>query len=319
MREPGETPLVTVLISLYNGEKFLAQTLDSALSQTHRDFELIVVDDGSTDGSTAVLEGFADTRLRVMRQPNRGAAAALCVGLQAAKGAYIALLDQDDLWEPDKLAAHVELLESQPEIALTFSWFRLIDEAGREIGIHSSRHRGTIDFGELLTDFVIGATSNLVIRRTALDQVGGVDSSFLRLYDLDLCLRIARLAPGNIVSIPRDLMLYRRHAGQLSRNLEAMKLEWSRVLDKMRCLAPREVAQVEKRACSNMSRYFARLAYEDARYGAGMQLLSEGFRYAPAAWVSDRKNWLTSAACLSGMLAPGRLHRSLERLVGLRR
>jgi len=319
MAEPGAAPLVSVVICVYNGQRFLAAALDSAVSQTHRDFELIVVDDGSTDGSPALLDGCPDPRLHLIRQPNRGTAAALATGLQCARGDYIALLDQDDLWEPDNLAAHVEVLESQPGIALTFSWFRVIDEGGREIGMHSRRHRGRIDFRDLLRDFVIGATSNVVIRRSAIDQAGGVDSSLRSMYDLDLCLRIALLAPGNIASIPRDLMRYRRHAGQLSRNLEALKLEWARTLDKLRCLAPREVAPVEKRACSNMSRYFAWLAFEDARFGTGLQLLSEGFRYAPAAFVAERRNWLTGAACLSGLLAPAPLHRKLERLAGLRR
>jgi glycosyltransferase involved in cell wall biosynthesis len=319
MGEPAAAPLVSVLICVYNGQRYLAGALDSALSQTYRDFELIAVDDGSTDGSPAVLDACPDPRLRVIRQPNQGTAAALAAGLQNAKGAYIALLDQDDLWEPDSLAAHLQVLESQPGIALTFSWFRVIDEGGREIGMHSSRHRGRIDFRDLLTDFVIGATSNVVIRRSAIDQAGGVDSSLRRMYDLDLCLRIARLAPGNIASIPRDLMRYRRHAGQLSRNLEALKLEWVRTLDKLRRLAPREVAPVEKRARSNMSRYFAWLAFEDARYSTGLQLLSEGFRYAPSAFVAERRNWLTGAACLSGLLAPAPLHRRLERLAGLRR
>lgn len=319
MGEPCAAPLVSVVICVYNGQRFLAGALDSALSQTHRDFELIVVDDGSTDGSLAVLDSYSDPRLRVIRQPNRGAAGALSAGIQTARGTYIALLDQDDLWEPASLTAHVEVLESQPGIALTFSWFRVIDELGREIGIHSSHYRGTIDFGDLLRDFVIGATSNVVMRRSAIDQAGGVDASLPRLYDLDLCLRIALLAPGNVASIPRDLMRYRRHASQISRHLEALKLEWARALEKLRGLAPREVAQVEKRARSNMSRYFARLAFEDGRYRNGLQLLSEGFRYAPAAFVVDRRNWLTGAACLSGLLAPAQFHRRLERLAGLRR
>jgi glycosyltransferase involved in cell wall biosynthesis len=319
MLEPGAAPLVSVVVCVYNGQRFLLDALDSVFSQTHHDFELIAVDDGSTDASPAVLERCTDPRLRVIRQPNQGTAGALAAGLRAARGAYIALLDQDDLWEPDNLASHLEVLETQPGIALTFSWFRVIDEAGREIGMHSSYYRGTLDFSDLLRDFVIGATSNVVIRSSAIDQAGGVDLSLRYMYDLDLCLRIALLAPGNVMSIPRDLMLYRRHTGQLSRNLEALKLEWARVLDKLRRLAPREVAQVEKQACSNMSRYFARLAFEDARYFAGLQLLTEGFNHAPAAFVADRRNWLTGAACLSGLLAPARFHRRLERLAGLRR
>ena len=319
MGEPGAVPLVSVLICLYNGERFLAGTIDSALAQTHRDFELIVVDDGSTDGSLAVLNSYADPRLRVIRQPNSGAAAALRAGLQVARGVYIAPLDQDDLWEAGNLAAHVGELESRPGTALTFSWFRVIDDQGRDIGISSSRYRGTIDFEDLLRDFVIGATSNVVLRRTAIDRAGGVDSSLPGMYDLDLCLRIALLEPGNVAAIPCHLMRYRRHAGQLSRNLAALKLEWAQVLDKLRQLAPREVARVEKRARSNMSRYFARLAFEGARYAVGLQLLSEGCRCAPAAFIADRRNWLTGAACLSGLLAPARLHRRLEGLAGLRR
>ncbi len=195
----------------------------------------------------------------------------------------------------------------------------MIDEAGREIGISSNHYRGTIGFADLLKDFVMGATSNIVIRRSAIDEAGGVDPNIPRLYDLDLCLRIARLGPENIAAIPRDLMRYRRHSGQLSRGLEALKLEWVQVLEKLRGVAPLEVASVEKRACSNMSRYFARLAFEADQYGDGLQLLSQGFRDASAAFVADCRNWLTGAACASGLLAPAGLHRRLEKLAGLRR
>ncbi len=319
MLESAKPPPVSVLICLYNAERFLGDTLNSALSQTYGDFELIVVDDGSTDGSRDVLERCTDPRLRVIRQSNQGAAAALGAGLRAARGTYIAPLDSDDLWEPDHLSAHVKELEKRPDIALTFSWFRVIDEVGREIGISSSHYRGRIGFPDLLKDFVIGATSNVVIRRSAIDQAGGMDPNIPRLYDLDLCLRIALLGSENVAAIPRDSMRYRRHSGQLSRDLEALKREWAQVLDKMRRLAPQAVAEVEIRACSNMSRYFARLAYEGGQYREGLQLLNDGFRHAPAAFVTEPRNWLVGAACLSGLLTPARLHRRLERSAGLRR
>jgi len=195
----------------------------------------------------------------------------------------------------------------------------LIDEASREIGACSSHYRGAISFPSLLKDFVIGATSNIVMRRSVIDQAGGVDTSLPRMYDLDLCLRIALLEPGNMTAIPRDLMFYRRHSGQLSRNLEALRGEWAQVLEKLRDLAPREVAPVEKQARCNMNRYFARLAFESARYSAGLRLLGEGFRCAPAAFMADRRNWLAAAACFSGLLVPAGLQRNLEALAGLRR
>jgi glycosyltransferase involved in cell wall biosynthesis len=319
MAEACSAPEISILLCLYNGERYLASTIDSALAQSYPGFELIVVDDGSTDQSRLVLEGYRDPRLRVVRQENQGTAGALNTGLKIATGRYIAFLDQDDLWEKDHLAAHIQLLEHRPQIDLSFSWFRVIDEAARDIGVCSHRYRGTIDFRGLLTDFVIGGTSNIVVRRAAIDRAGGVDTAFPRVYDLDLCLRIALLSPHNIEAIPRDLTCYRRHPGQISRALLPLQREWQQVLEKLRDLMPREVTEVEHLARSNVSRYFARLAYEDARYRTGLGLLRDGFRLAPAPFLADSRNWVTAAACLSGLLLPQQLHRGLERLAGVRR
>lgn len=319
MNESGPAPEVSVLVCVHNGEKHLRAAIDSVLAQTYAGFELIVVDDGSTDGSAAVLGCYRDGRLHVLQQENRGAAAALNSGLRIARGAYVAFLDQDDLWTNDKLAAHLQAFQCRTGIDLTFSWYRIIDQAGADIGLHSNRYHGTIDFRGLLADFVIGATSNIVVRRAALERAGGIDHRLSRLYDLDLCLRIARLSPNNIEAIPRDLMFYRRHDAQITRRLDALAEEWARLLEKLRRVTPQEVAGVENRACSNMNRYFARLAYEGREYGRGLHLLTEGFLRSPAHFVSDSRNWLTGAACLSGLLLPSKLHHELELLAGLRR
>ena len=319
MRESTTAPSASILICLYNAERYIGDTLDSALAQTYRDFELIVVDDGSTDGSRAVLQRYTDPRLRVLRQANQGAAAALKAGLEAARGLYIAPLDADDLWTPDHLTAHVKELEARPEIALTFSWFRVIDDRGRDMGITSNHYRGTIGFTGLLRDFVIGATSNAVIRKSAIYLAGGLDPNIPHLYDLDLCLRIAFSGHQNIAAIPRESMRYRRHSGQISKDFEVVKLEWTQVIEKLRRLAPQTVAEAEGVARSNMNRYFAGLAYEASQYGEALRLLRSGFQYAPSAWVADRRNWLVGAASLTGLLTPARLHRRLERMAGLRR
>lgn len=311
-------PLVSMILCVYNGADFLAATLDSALAQTYSNFELIIVDDGSTDGSAELLRSYTDPRMRTIHQGNGGAAAALQAGIEMARGKYVALLDQDDLWERDKLQCHVDVLESKPDLDLTFSWFRVIDGQGNDIGLHSSRHSGTICFSDLLRDFVIGAASNVVIRGSALLGVP-VDAGLPRVYDWDLCLRIALLAPNNVEAIPRDLMQYRRRRGQISSNVDSLKQEWLRALEKLRGLAPLQVAPVEKLARSNMNRYFARLDYEKSSYASGLQHLNEGFHNAPVAFVADSRNWLTAAACLTGLALPPGLHRKLERLAGLRR
>ncbi len=311
-------PVVSTILCAHNGVEFLAATLESALAQTWSDFELIIVDDGSTDGSAEVLATYTDPRVRTVRQVNRGAAAALRRGIEMARGKYVALLDQDDLWERDKLQCHVDVLESKPDLDLTFSWFRVINGQGKDMGLHSSRWRGTISFSDLLCDFVIGATSNVVIRRSALVRVE-VDASLPRVYDWDLFLRIALLAPNNVEAIPKDLMHYRRCGGQISSDVVSLKQEWLRALEQLRSLVPLQVAPVEKLARSNMNRYFARLDYDRSCYASGLKDLNEGFQDAPAAFLADSRNWLTAAACLAGLVSPPRLHRKLERVAGLRR
>src|SRR5580658_5610625 len=169
-----DAPLVSVVVCVHNGERFLGATIDSVLAQSWSAFELIVVDDGSADSSVGLVRAYRDPRLRLIVQTNQGAAAALATGIREARGEYIALLDQDDLWDPGKLAAHLSLHRQRPEVDLTFSWFQLIDETGRLIGAHSRRYRGSVDFGYLLEDFVIAASSNVVARRAAIEKAGGI-------------------------------------------------------------------------------------------------------------------------------------------------
>jgi glycosyltransferase involved in cell wall biosynthesis len=312
-------PLVSIIVCVYNGCEFLGAALDSVFQQTYSRFELIIVDDGSTDGSAEVLNRYSDSRLKVLHQEHRGAAIALSLGLEAARGELVAFLDQDDLWERDKLAVHVDWLRGRRSIALTFSWFCFVDREGRDIGLRRKRHRGTFGFQSLLTDFAVGATSNVVVRRTAIDEAGGIDPSFPGMYDLDLFLRIAMLARHNIEAIPTVLMRYRRHGQQITYDFEVLESEWERVVAKMRRLAPKEVASIEDHARSNASRYFARLAYEENNYGKAIRYVVKGFECSPVRFLADPRNWSTSAACVAGLVLPPRLHRKLERLAGLER
>jgi hypothetical protein len=239
--------------------------------------------------------------------------------LAIAKGEFIAFLDQDDLWASSKLEEHVARMRSQPQVDLTFSWFRYVDEAGEEMGIRSNRHRGTIDFRGLLKEFVIGATSNVVVRQDAIARAGGVDESIPGMYDVDLFLRIALLAPSNVVALPQDLMDYRRHGAQISRDFHQLEQEWELVLEKMRLLSAPDVQAAEQQGRSNLRRYLARLSYEQESYSQALRYVVKSFRDAPAAFLADRRNWFTAAACASGALFPPQIHRRLERAAGLRR
>jgi len=310
---------VSIVICVYNGARFLAETMESVRAQTHEDWDLIAVDDGSTDGSADIVRRFADARISLIRQENRGAAAALATGIAAARGEFVALLDQDDLWHPDKLACHIARMRAAPSVALTFSWFTYVDQSGRSIGLRSRRCHGTFDFRSLFSDFVIGATSNVVIRRDVIAPAGGVDPSFPRMYDLDLILRTALLRSHSIEALPRDLLLYRRWPHQISRDFRSLEKEWDRILVKMRGLAPVDVAAVEGAARCSINRYFSRLAYEQYQFRQALHYMMEGFRADPLHSLADVRNWLTTAACVSGTVLPSRLHAGLERAAGLRR
>lgn len=321
---PGETirgtsPLVSIVVCVFNGVEFLDEVVETVLAQSWTDWELIFVDDGSSDGSAQLIRRHSDPRIRLLAQPNRGASSALAVGIEAARGEFVALLDQDDIWEPAKLEAHLNRMRERPDLDLTFSWFVYVDERGKDLGIRSIRYRGAIDFTGLLADFVIGATSNVVVRKEAVCRVGGVDVTIPRLYDVDLFLRIALLRSGNIEAVPRDLMRYRRHGEQLSRDFQLLVNEWESFLAKMRRLAPKEVSRAEGTARCSINRYFARLAYEQRNYPEAVRFVGRGFRSSPLVFVLDVRNWLTAAACWSGALLPGSLHSRLERMAGLRR
>ncbi|MDD4887932.1 MAG: glycosyltransferase family 2 protein, partial [Thiomonas sp.] len=121
--------LVSVVIPAYNARNTLAQTLDSLFAQTHRNLDVVVVDDGSTDGTAEVLEAFAG-RVRVIRQANAGIAVARNASVQAARGDYIALLDADDLCRPDRIAMQLRYLQTHPDILLCSSDFGAFDETG---------------------------------------------------------------------------------------------------------------------------------------------------------------------------------------------
>jgi len=318
---PNQDALVSVILCLYNAGPYLAATIESVLAQSYRNLELIIVDDGSTDDSVNVVRRFlADSRVRLLQQKNGGTASALATGLDAASGEFLAFMDQDDLWTSDKLAVHVEWMRQRPEIELTFSWFEYIDSEGKPIGIRSSRVRGRFGFQDVVREYMIGATSNVVARREAILRAGGVDRSIPRLYDLDVFLRIARLSKQpNLEAIPRDLMHYRRHAIQITRDFSSLEQEWEQVIEKMRRVSPDQVTPVLSEGRSHNCRFLARLAYERHSYRQALGYVWRGFRNSPVKFVLDFRNWLTAAACLSGALLPTSLHRRLELAAGLRR
>jgi hypothetical protein len=136
---------------------------------------------------------------------------------------------------------------------------------------------------------------------------------------MDLCLRIALLAPRNTIAIAQDLMFYRRHKVQITRDIQCLENEWEQACRKWERLAPLDTATAGTLGRSNMNRFFAALAYEEGSYRQGLTFLRNGFFCSPGCFLVDSRNWLTGAACVCGLILPRKWHRSLERLAGLER
>lgn len=289
---------------VHNAGPYLRPAVDSVLAQTFHNFELLVTDDGSRDGCLDSLSGISDERLHISRQEARGAPAALNAALSRARGNLIAFLDHDDLWRPEKLAHHVEFLGSRSDFDLTFDWSRMIDGKGADLGMSSSPWEGSISFEQLVMDFVIGNTSAIVVRQSALREAGLFNEQLSRAYDVDMCWRIAALRPRNCCSVSRQLTFYRRHDGQMSRDWRELQREWHELLALLPRYAGVAVAPILPVADSNMTRYLAALACEQGDRGGALRLALSAFRRAPRHATLDARNWMVLAAAAANALLP---------------
>jgi teichuronic acid biosynthesis glycosyltransferase TuaG len=213
-------PRVSIIVPAYNDEPFLAETLASVQWQTYRKFEVIVVDDGSTDRSSEIARGFVekDARFILLRQKNAGTAAACNTALKQARGEWIALLGADDVWLPEKLAAQLDLLKQEPRANLLFTDYFLWDgqnDFSRRYSDPDKFPDG--DVGRHLIFFDLFGASTVIIKREALDVVGPFDVEPLLAEDWDMWLRIAErglCAKG----VRQPMARYRLWPGQISRN-----------------------------------------------------------------------------------------------------
>lgn len=203
-------PTVSVLLTVYNGDQYLRQAIDSVLAQTFDDFELVVVDDGSTDSTPDILATYEDPRIDVLHQPNRGRAPALNRGLIRSSGEYIAIIDADDIAVPERLETQVEILESDPTVDVLGSWYERRHEAdpGRTKTEKPPLKDG--DLKRVLPTYNPIAHSSVTYRKEAIAQVGGYDIGLIACIDYDLWIRLAA-AGFTFRTADETLCMIRKH------------------------------------------------------------------------------------------------------------
>jgi glycosyltransferase involved in cell wall biosynthesis len=210
-----QSPRVSVLMPVFNAERFLGEAIDSLTRQTFIDLEIIVVDDGSTDTSGAIAErcASADGRIKVLHQDNAGICVALNRAAGLARGDLIARLDADDTAQPDRLQMQVEFMDANPAVVCCGSAIRYIDEYGKELRRRSfplSNH----EIQQQILSRGCYAHSAVIYRRAAFERVGSYRPSFDSVEDLDLFLRLSEA--GEMANLPDHLCAYRLHHSQMT-------------------------------------------------------------------------------------------------------
>ncbi len=209
-------PVVSVLMSCFNAAHWLDESIVSVLQQTWCDFEFVVVDDGSTDDSLAILRRYSekDARLVVVSKVNTGLADSLNVGLRIARGDWVARMDADDVCEPERLELQMAYVSAHPECIFLGTGLRLIDENGT-VGAcfdYPLNHLGLVE--HLVSARRFPPHASALYRREAVIKLGGYRGRISRAEDWDLWLRLSEV--GTLASIPQPLMRIRKHSGQIS-------------------------------------------------------------------------------------------------------
>jgi glycosyltransferase involved in cell wall biosynthesis len=273
-------PLVSIILPTYNGisRGFLAAAVQSVLAQTYRKFELIIVDDGSTDNIAAgCREHLKDGRVRIVHRENGGLSAARMTGVQNATGEFIAFLDDDDRWTPEKLAKQLEFFAQCPDAkaGMVFTGVRLIDAAGHLIGARVKSASGDMYRRLVLEGNLITAPSAVMLRHSVIKEVGNFDPAMKSLEDLDLWLRVARRY--HIYSMSELLTDYRLHGNTITAKSFAREEAFEQKLyEKVLAADP----QFDRRTIfRNMTRRFALRHLSLGNYRQARDFLKQSLAY----------------------------------------
>ncbi|AFY92666.1 glycosyltransferase family 2 protein [Chamaesiphon minutus] len=244
-------PQVTVIVPAYNAMTYLPETVNSALAQSFTDFELLIINDGSTDRLSTWAATLSDPRVRLISQANQGLPGARNTGIREAQGQYIAFLDADDLWAPTKLERQVQCLQANSTIGVVYTWTLLVDEVGQPTGrIFASQAEGNV-WQQLLETDVISNGSSAMVRRECFEKVGNFDRTLTSAEDLDMWLRLAAHYPFAVVKEP--LTLYRQYASSMSKNRQRMFQNLRMAIEKAFQTAPMENLHLRSRAYASIT------------------------------------------------------------------
>lgn len=303
-------PRISIIMPVYNVEAYVAEAIDSVLAQSFRAWELIIVDDGGNDSSIDICRQYNDPRVRIISQANRGLAGARNTGILNARGDYIALLDADDRWLPEKLVLHVIHLDSSPDVGVSYAGSYMIDAEGRRLSQAQRPATDDVAAHRILCRNPVGNGSAAVIRRAALDEIAFAhpdepsrasyfDESFRQSEDIELWVRIALQTTYRFDGLAQMLTEYRIVAGGLSANVARQFETWERMVAKTKTYAPDFIARYGAKARAYQLRYLARRSVQMGDGAFALVLMRESLQSSLSPlWEEPRKSFETLAAAV---------------------
>lgn len=217
-------PRVSVIIPVYNGEKYISETVNSVIAQTYTDYELILVNDGSKDTTGQILESFSNDRIKVLHIENSGVSNARNIGYAESAGDYIAFLDADDLWLPERLQETVAYLDEHKEVGLVHTHMAVIDEKSQKTGeVFAGKEGNILEDLLLWNGCCIPAPSSILVRREVMEEIDLFDTNLSTAADQEIFFRIANVYKIGMVNQP--LGLYRIHGENMHLNIARMEKE----------------------------------------------------------------------------------------------
>jgi glycosyltransferase involved in cell wall biosynthesis len=309
-------PRVSVVLAAFNAENRIEATLSSILGQAFTDFEILVIDDGSTDGTVDVLRRacVADPRIRWFTQANSGPGAARNRGIREARGELIAFMDHDDLWHPEKLSLQVAILDAQPDLAVVMCYSTVIGEDGISLGWRLGGEAHGKVYDEMIEWDMVSGGSVVMVRRSALNAVGHFDEKLRYREDWDLWIRLSRQFKFGTVS--RTLVGFTRHARNSSRDYEEMAREGERVLRKTLADDP-DIGEARIRFCLARDMFaIACLCGIDLNRRLAWQYLVRSWRITPLPLLVSPRRWAFVGVLLMQTVLPRRMYLVVFHLLG---
>lgn len=290
-------PLLSIIIPAYNVEDYIKDAIISALDQSMKEIEVIVINDGSTDNTKEIIQSIInernDPRLRVIDQCNRGLSGARNTGVINARGEYIGFLDGDDIWHRDKAIQHCQLLNNNENIGLTFSLSEYLTEDGCQTGNLLSCTKTRPSLHDMIKRNHIGNGSSPVVRMNCFKVAGNFDEDLRSCEDYEMWCRILCLTEYEAILIPRGLTYYRIRNTSLSFDVNNFLINAYMAVNKMRSLMPNIPSHIFSRAIAEHRRIAAWKAICSGKQETAVNILIQIFKDHPQIILTDEKALLT--------------------------